>query len=1378
MYTAIGPSHIHRRTGAAVEGSRRRLRGRTLLWVGFVALILVAGTLTLSGITWGSGSEPGGVSTSPDAGFRLAGGPSSPFVGTAAGAGEVSLSVARGDTVFVGQYSDNNDAVVTAPTDSLSNSWHLVIGSVSGDEAIWNMTVSSSGIDSITFVGVAVNTSSHAGWAVEVANGMILASGAASGGAPPANPSSLGVSSVAVFTDFAAPSTVCDTTGGSAWVFGCANTSVGNYTTGMSQNVSAGIAPELDSNNSGGTIAGFVWFEIAPSTVPGAPTALSATPASTSKIDLAWSNPPGPLTGTTVYAYQSDCSTPFGSPIALGASNVSFDVTGLASGTGYCFAVTASNLSGEGPASATASATTFNVPPSAPTGLSAATESTTTIDLSWTNPSGSLTDDHVYEYASDCSSLLTSYDLGSAGASYPVSGLTASTTYCFEISASTNGGEGPHSGPALNTTFNPVPGAPTGLTAAPLSTSTIGLSWSNPTGTLVNDTVYDASTCSGPWSGTSVGVLSAYTVTGLAPGASYCFQVTAWTNGGESAASPTKSATTFNSPPGAPTGLTATTFSDSEIDLSWTNPSGTLTDNHVYEYSAACGSLLVTFNLNGVQTSYSATGLTPSTAYCFTVSASTNGGEGPQSGSARATTFNVPPAAPISLTAITASSTQIDLAWTNPSGALVDDHVYEFMAGCSSLIADFNLNGVATSYPATGLAPATTYCFDVTASTNGGEGPSSTSASATTDNGPPSPPTSLTATTFSTSQINLAWTNPSGSLIDNHVYEYAGAACVFYLNTFDLTHVQTSYSAIGLAASATYCFTVTASTDGGESANSTSASATTLNDPPSAPTGLTATPATNSQIDLSWTNPTGVLTDNHVLWGTGCGSLSSIDLGSAATSYNVTRLAASTSYCFEVSASTNGGAGPSSASATATTTTPSISLSETIGFVGTAESVSGSGFNATAPYTVSWDASLSLCTGTTDSSGGFSCTFAVPSSPAGTHRIVGVEGRFSPFATYTVTPSFSLNPGQGSSGTMVTATGEGFGASSTYTVGFDGSADVCSGTTDTSGTFVCAFSLPAEPGGAGTFTATQGSNQASTSFLVTPSVSLSSPTGTVGTMSNITGVGFLASVPYTVLWNSTANLCSGIATAQGTFSCSYTVPAAPAGPHSVTAMQGGSGVVGTFTVTPNFVGAPLFGPVGSTLNITGSGFDAGASFDVAWDGAGTVCSGFTNSNGGFRCSFVVPSAATGVITVSVSEGQHSLSLAFTVSASPPPPASGGSTFPWWVVGVIALIVAAFLVAGLIYEQRQHRGARTRHHRGPQTWSQNDVVGLSAGIGATAVPPSSGLGAPLPGPEEEPEDIDALIARLERVSQQMFKKSPKELGDQRSPSPPDEPLDGA
>jgi len=88
-------------------------------------------------------------------------------------------------------------------------------------------------------------------------------------------------------------------------------------------------------------------------------------------------------------------------------------------------------------------------------------------------------------------------------------------------------------------------------------------------------------------------------------------------------------------------------------------------------------------------------------------------------------------------------------------------------------------------------------------------------------------PTGVAATPVNSTQINLAWTNPSGSVTDNHVYEYSGSSCSGPATPVDLGRVATAYSTAGLASSSTYSFEVTASSSAGEGPRSACVSATT-----------------------------------------------------------------------------------------------------------------------------------------------------------------------------------------------------------------------------------------------------------------------------------------------------------------------------------------------------------------------------------------------------------------------------------------------------------------------------------------------------------------------------------------------------------------------
>ena len=93
--------------------------------------------------------------------------------------------------------------------------------------------------------------------------------------------------------------------------------------------------------------------------------------------------------------------------------------------------------------------------------------------------------------------------------------------------------------------------------------------------------------------------------------------------------------------------------------------------------------------------------------------------------------------------------------------------------------------------------------------------------------------------------------------------------------------------------------------------------------PPAAPTGLTATAASSSAIDLAWidnaTNETGYTVERSPDGATWTAVTSALAAGT--TSYRDTGLAPSTTYKYRVKATNAAGSSPYSNTATATTTT-------------------------------------------------------------------------------------------------------------------------------------------------------------------------------------------------------------------------------------------------------------------------------------------------------------------------------------------------------------------------------------------------------------------------------------------------------------------------
>jgi len=83
--------------------------------------------------------------------------------------------------------------------------------------------------------------------------------------------------------------------------------------------------------------------------VPGAPSGLTITAATSSTVSLSWSAPAGPVTGYDVYSAGSQVGSVTGTSDTL---------TGLAPATRYTFTVAADNSAGTGPQSAAATVTT------------------------------------------------------------------------------------------------------------------------------------------------------------------------------------------------------------------------------------------------------------------------------------------------------------------------------------------------------------------------------------------------------------------------------------------------------------------------------------------------------------------------------------------------------------------------------------------------------------------------------------------------------------------------------------------------------------------------------------------------------------------------------------------------------------------------------------------------------------------------------------------------------------------------------------------------------------------------------------------------------------------------------------------------------------
>jgi hypothetical protein len=284
-------------------------------------------------------------------------------------------------------------------------------------------------------------------------------------------------------------------------------------------------------------------------------------------------------------------------------------------------------------------------PPSAPTGLSIASINATGLTLSWTNPStgGPFTWNTVYRgvEAGSCSFTSTTWVL--ATTSEVVTGLTAGTIYCFSVTVSNSTGQSSESAHTSATT-SPVPNAPTGFTNSSQGRTYINWTWTNPTNSVLTDSYLfyrNAATCTSGATKIDIGsVATHYNLTGLVPGDLYCVYVEAVSGTDASAGSGHTITYTYLS--GGPLNLSGSPTGSYKIDLTWTNPTGNLTNTYVFyaswnSISGTCGTYTEITVGSGVST-YTVTGLRLLQTYCFYVEVANGVGVSPVSAVVWATT--------------------------------------------------------------------------------------------------------------------------------------------------------------------------------------------------------------------------------------------------------------------------------------------------------------------------------------------------------------------------------------------------------------------------------------------------------------------------------------------------------------------------------------------------------------------------------------------------------------------------------------------------------------------------------------------------------------------------------------------------------------------
>jgi fibronectin type 3 domain-containing protein len=275
----------------------------------------------------------------------------------------------------------------------------------------------------------------------------------------------------------------------------------------------------------------------------------------------------------------------------------------------------------------------------------------------------------------------------------------------------------------------------------------------------------------------------------------------------------------------------------------------------------------------------------------------------------------VTPSIPTNLTG-SAVSTTAHLSWTAST-----DNVG---------VAGYNIirNGVwvansgATTYSDSSLATSTTYNYQIQGFDMAGNTSlsSSTVAVSTVYTLPPTTPTNVAGTPYSTQGINLAWSasqDPKG-VSSYEIFRGTSPSNLVQVGTMNGT--ATSYKDYSLTASTNYYYGVKATGASYVSTMSAIASAATLA-LPSAPTSVKATANSTSQVGVSWTaGPSGMPISSYRIYrGTTPSSLVQVATRAATADTDVS-LTPGTMYYYAVQETDTGGnVSPMSAAVSVTT---------------------------------------------------------------------------------------------------------------------------------------------------------------------------------------------------------------------------------------------------------------------------------------------------------------------------------------------------------------------------------------------------------------------------------------------------------------------------
>jgi len=441
---------------------------------------------------------------------------------------------------------------------------------------------------------------------------------------------------------------------------------------------------------------------------------------------------------------------------------------------------------------------------------------------------------------------------------------------------------------------------------------------------------------------------------------------------------------------------------------------------------------------------------------------------------------------------------------------------------------------------------------------------------------------------------------------------------------------------------------------------------------------LAAGPEITSVVVLDYTSTTATIfwttnttSDSRVNYGTTILSQTEYDSAEATTHFIVlTGLTPGTTYYFEVEStvgletSTDDNGGAYYSFTTEAVTAYSITLDSVCGVCGELIEVGVCGevigvealVAAAGTYHICWDSRSAagvVGTFTATGPGSHTLAFYMPEAKKGIHTVYLTDNAYAEKAkaTFEVSPSVKIDPEEGPVGTEVTLNCYGFTASQDIRVTlFQGEVqkgEVKTGKADAKGSWPISYTIPPTPAGGYTFEVegkegTVWVNWVSKYFEVTPEITITPNSGTVGQTIKIDGTGFASEEEdIEITFDGEVRKEDIYADEDGSWTASITVPIRTCARYDIDASGSTTRARDvpdvTFTLVAGVAVTPDLAYVGEKITVTGGGFAPGENgIKVYFDGTPVTAAFTADIYGCWESTFNVPTSTFGGHTVSAS----------------------------------------------------------------------------------------------------------------------------------------------